>query len=218
VARKTPHSLATVADKAVDTWNELSSTLEDAVGRTQSAAHDAHDSLAEGRKNAKARAKKARKNAEKSVTGARKSVTSARKETRRRTNAARDALAGRTPRRGWTTAAGVIGVVIGALAGLFGARMARQAAEAKALDGTLSPTSTAGDSTSTSTSVIADQPPVTTVPPVATGAAATMPNLVAPAPATPTPVVGSPVTTKVATKAPTPSKPSGNSVNGTSAH
>ncbi|HEY2794466.1 MAG TPA: hypothetical protein VGJ28_19040 [Micromonosporaceae bacterium] len=217
MARKTSHSLATVADKAVDTWNELSSTLEGAVGRTQSAAHDAKDSFSGTRKSAEARAKKARKNAEKSVTDARKSMKSARKETKRRTSAARDALAGRKPRRGWATAAGLIGIAIGAVAGLFGARIARQAAEAKALEGTLSPTSAAAGDTS---SVIADQPPVATVPPARAGADATTPNLVAPSPVTPTPVMGStsPASTKVATKTPSPSKPSGNSVNGTPAH
>ena len=134
MARKNSQSLIgsgrAVADKAVDTWNDLASTVEDAVesaaGRGHSAAHDAQDSLKSARKDAKRSVEKARKNAQKSVQNARGSVKVTRREAARRANAARDALAGRKPKRRWPALIGIVGVAIGAAIGAMGARKVAQ--------------------------------------------------------------------------------------------
>jgi ElaB/YqjD/DUF883 family membrane-anchored ribosome-binding protein len=150
VARKNP-SLKTngraVADKAVDTWNDLASTLETAVGRTTSAAKEAQGSmksargsLQSARKDAAKQARKARRDAEKSMKTARTTVRQARKETSRRATATRDALAGRTPRRRWTVIAGIAGVGLGAVAGALGSRFARRSETVNDLERKLSAT------------------------------------------------------------------------------
>jgi gas vesicle protein len=204
VARKTSHSLMNTtprdfADKAKDTWSELSSTLESAVGRTQSAAHDAQGSLRDTRKNAKSSVRKARKNADKRVTDARRSVKSVRDESGRRTNAARDALAGRAPRRRWTMLVGIIGVGFGAVVGAAAARLARRSdafdqLEAKLSSGMklsdtelsdteLSDTKTAADGAPPTGSVMADVPPLigTGLPaPTPIASAITTPQAVSP--------------------------------------
>jgi hypothetical protein len=186
VPRKTSHSIMdttprAVADKAKDTWSELSSTFETAVGRTQSAAHDAQDSLRETRKSAKSSVRQARKNADKRVKEARSSVKSARNETGRRTNAARDALAGRQPRRRWPMLAGIFGIGIGAAIGALGARLTRRGTFDR-LETKLSDTTEAGGF-ATGTPVIADVPPMIgkTMPaPAPMASAISVPQAVAP--------------------------------------
>jgi ElaB/YqjD/DUF883 family membrane-anchored ribosome-binding protein len=122
-----------LADTAVNTWNSVASTIEDVAARAQSVTSDAQGSVRGATKSAR----KARKNAQKQLTDARKTVKGARRETARRTNAARDALAGRKPRRGWTTFLTVIGVGIGAILGAAGARMAKRDADGNRLDGSV---------------------------------------------------------------------------------
>ena len=169
MARKNAQSLMdgsrAVADKAMDTWSELTSTLETAVGRTQSAAQDAQKTMKSTRKNAEDTARKTRRNAQKSMKTARKqmkdaraTVAGARKEAKRRGGATRDALTGRRPHRRWALLAGAIGLGVGAAAGAVGARMARKDRHLDELESTLSESVPP-----TGGSVTADRPPAAVV-------------------------------------------------------
>jgi hypothetical protein len=77
--------------------------------------------------------KKVQKQARKQVADARKTVRGARRETARRTGAARDALAGRRPRRNWSAFLAFAGV--GAALGAISARMAKRGPDAELPDG-----------------------------------------------------------------------------------
>jgi pentapeptide repeat protein len=130
------------------------------------------------------------------VKDARNSMKSTRAESRRRTNAARDALAGRTPRRRWTVMVGLIGVGIGAAAGAIGALLSRRNATADQIEAALSnsdlsgtdlpetnlpgsnlsDTASAGVGAPAANPIVADKPPVITSPtPVTTPVATSVP-------------------------------------------
>jgi hypothetical protein len=136
VARSTARSLRAnghqLAGLAMDTWNGLAATVEDAASRARIASHDARESVRGAGASARAARTKARKKARKQVKDARKQAKGVRKETARRTGAAREALAGRRPGHRWPALIAFAGV--GAALGALGARLAKRPADDADLD------------------------------------------------------------------------------------
>jgi hypothetical protein len=113
---------------AVTGWQELAEAFDTAAGRTQDLAGDARSRVSDLRKQARKRSKQARKRADE----ARQRGLDAKEEARRRSTAARDALAGRqTHTWRWVIIAAAAGIGAGAAVAQFGRKLVQSREQAQ---------------------------------------------------------------------------------------